>query len=91
MNMMMPLMILLVSCVSIPHAPLYDISFKFNRCRLRCYDFNKLKTVEDSKCGPEFVSGNYSLDRCEQLLAIDAEFFAEELKPAIRFNQRQCE
>lgn len=89
-------MILLGSCVSIPPGPLYDIRIDGanTRCRVRCYDYNKLETVSDNKCNDEdtiFRSGNYPIEECDQVLGPSIQFFAEELRPGVRFNQRQCE
>ena len=98
-NMMLSLMILLVSCVKIPYHPLKDvriilhedgsIDLDRSRCRVRCYNYNKLNTVDDDKCGEDFRSGNFSLVMCNQVLATDLAFFAEEIKPAINFFKRE--
>lgn len=100
--MMLLLMILSVSCVNIPRAPLYDlliitrdgkIDLKQSRCRVRCYDYNDLKTVDDDKCDTDdttFQSGNYPIEECNGILGPSVEFFAEELRPGINFNKRQC-
>lgn len=46
----MLLTVLLVSCTLIRPTPIHDISFTFNRCRVQCYDLNKLELLEPSEC-----------------------------------------
>lgn len=82
--------ILLVSCNTIEPRALADISFKFNRCRLRCYDFNKLETIADDNCGENFESGDYPLEACEGVIGAYVDDFATELRPKILKNIQAC-
>jgi len=46
------LTIFLASCNApkIKSQPMGDISFKFNRCRMRCYDITEIKETKKKKC-----------------------------------------
>lgn len=102
-NTMLLLTILLVSCVTIKKAPLYDlliikengqINLEKSRCRVRCYDYEKMETVSDRDCDNDdivFDSGNYPIDECSGVLGPTISFFGEDLKPYIKFSQKQCE
>lgn len=79
------------SCVTIPNSPIYEVNFQFNRCKTSCYDWNELKTVKDSKCGPDYVSGNYPVEFCTKITGPKIYFFAKELKPAVKYNKTVCE
>lgn len=86
-------MILLVnaSCMTIKYMPLADYSHKFQRCRIRCYNPNILKSVADKKCGDKFKSGNYPPKRCEGLIGVFDKDFAKELRPKVLKNIQYCE
>ena len=38
-----------IDSYKIKPSPMCDISFKFNRCRCRCFDYNKWETLSDIK------------------------------------------
>lgn len=101
-NTMLLLTILSVSCVSLKKAPLHDlliimkdgeIDLDKSRCRVRCYDYAKMETVDDRQCddGGTFNSGNYPITECNRILGPEIKFFAEDLKPYIEFSKRECE
>lgn len=50
MIMIVALMISLGSCRSLRPQIVADISFQFDRCRVRCFDFEKVKEVGQDKC-----------------------------------------
>jgi len=78
------------SCKSIPYKPLYQYSFQFNQCIAVCYNYNDLKRVEDEKCGPEFVSGEYEAPFCDGIIGPNVKDYAKEIKPALIYNINQC-
>jgi hypothetical protein len=52
-----------------------------------------MKTVDDEECDTddiEFQSGNYPIKECDMLLGPKTQFFAEELKPYIKKEIREC-
>lgn len=66
-----------------------DISFQFNRCRLRCFDFNKWAELPMNKCEgfaqlTEEKSINLPLEVCDELVGFDLEDIALEVKPKIK-------
>jgi len=80
----------IVSCVHYGHRPIKDLSFKMNRCRIQCYNVDKLKVAEDIKCGEDFESGHYPVEACEGIIGFDADYVAEDLKPKIKKNKKLC-
>ena len=65
-----------------------DISFKFNRCRCRCFNVNNFSTVNDQYCGEAFKSGNYNLEYCDGLSGFHINDWLEEVKPKIKLLDR---
>jgi len=68
---------------------LYDISFKFDRCRVRCFDFNSWATLPLNKCvGMELRTEegaiNLPLENCEGLSGFSINDMAYELRPKIK-------
>tara|TARA_R110002020_G_scaffold50233_5_gene142143 strand:- start:766 stop:1071 length:306 start_codon:yes stop_codon:yes gene_type:complete len=64
--------------------PWYDVSFKKNRCRVRCFDIDSYKRVSDGMCGDDFRSGNYPLEKCEGVGGYKDKSWAREAKPKIK-------
>lgn len=64
--------------------PWYDISIKFDRCRVRCFSIDKFVQVNDRYCGEAFKSGNYSLEKCEGVAGFTNRAWAIEAKPKIK-------
>ena len=66
-----------------------DISFKFNRCRCRCFDFNTWNQLNLNKC-KEFAPEegvraiNYELEACEGITGFTLDDAANELRPNIK-------
>jgi hypothetical protein len=66
---------------AIPLSPKCSPSWKFDRCRCRCFDYNKWETVDLNKCErfSGFSSGeteyDFELDYCE---GVDGSFLADE-------------
>lgn len=69
-----------------------DISFKFNRCRCRCYDLNYADTLAPKEClsedqilqldiGPEQKAWNLDLESCERYAGFSSEDWAIEVQP----------
>ncbi len=91
-KILMSIMTLLtISCNSLKPIIVKQISFKYNRCRLYCYNPNSLKQIKDKKCGEEFVSGDYNINLCDGILGIDIKIYAEYLKPKIKENIQYCQ
>ena len=67
-----------------------DISFKFDRCRLRCFDIIGLKSVDDKLCGENFKSGNFRIKECDLLIGVYTEDFATEIKPWMTRTRNWC-
>ena len=84
-------MLLTISCNSIKHIPVKQLSFKFNRCRVYCFNPNTLKTAADEKCGEDFISGDYDILVCDELLGVDTATYAEYLRGKIKEQIRYCE
>lgn len=85
------LMILLTtSCVSIKPIIIKHLSFKYDRCRIYCYDANKMKAIADEKCGDTFVAGDYNIEACDNTLGIDLALFAKYLRGKIKENISYC-
>ena len=74
---------------------LCDVSIEFDRCRCRCYDLMQIKAVDDSKCGDEFVSGDYDLNKCDGVAGFHINVIAEKINPCAKetkeFYQDTCE
>ena len=73
-----------VRTATIEALPLCDISFKFNRCRCRCFNLNNFSNVDDVACGEGFKSGNYDLEYCEGISGFYIEDWALEVKPKVK-------
>lgn len=69
---------------TIDYLPLCDISFKFNRCRCRCFNLNNYSTVKPALCGEDFIEGNYELEYCEGIAGFYVEDWATEVKPNVK-------
>ena len=79
--------------------PFYDVSFKFNRCRARCFDMGNWENVPANAC-PELAGMNskmietksgkkvevvdFPIKHCEGVAGPRAEDWAEEVKPKMR-------
>ncbi len=75
--------------------PKYDISFKFNRCRVRCFDESRWLVVPVSNCPsiPVELYGlekdsqgevvNLPLEECEDVAGFKLEDVALDIKPKI--------
>jgi len=61
-----------------------DLSIKFQRCRIRCFNFNTMKTIKDKHCGDDFRSGNYGMEMCHGLAGFLNDDWAIELKPKVK-------
>lgn len=74
-------MISLGSCKGPRFKPvvLKDIDYNMERCRVRCYDLNTLKTIPGEKC--EIIPGNYPLENCAGMAGFSFEEIADEIKP----------
>ena len=94
-KLMMIFLMFSCSCVSIEKGPIYDLELDklksgINPCFVRCYDYEKLRIVEDRFCGEGFKSGNLPLEFCNETFLVKKRFFNNELSDAIKFNIRQC-
>ena len=83
-------MIFSASCTTFKPHILADISFEKDRCRVRCYDMNNFKTIDDNKCGAHFKSGNYPLDECEGVAGFYLEDVAKEIIPTAKKIKKEC-
>ena len=100
-------MILLVSSCQSTNYVMGDLSIKYNRCRIRCYNIDLLETVPEFNCDKKlsdnfpvfydrrdnflkFISGNYPLEVCDQLIGFYANDFAKKIKPQIRKAKDAC-
>lgn len=67
--------------------PLCDISFQFNRCKCRCFDFNNWSEIDDRACKwryGDFSSGEYPLEACEGIAGFFVDDIAVEVKPKVK-------
>jgi hypothetical protein len=90
---MMLLTLLLTSCVNralvcnqikkseIKPLVTCDLSFKFNRCRCRCFSLTKYAIIDDKYCGQSFISDDYPVDKCEGLQGFFVEDWATNVRP----------
>ena len=77
--------------------PMYDVSFRFNRCRARCFDMTNWNAVAIDYC-PELEpdvllygvgfdgdsdSINLPVERCEGIAGFDLVDIAKDIKPKI--------
>ena len=75
--------------------PFYDVSFKFNRCRARCFDISNWQDAPANSC-PELAGMNitkdakgrevvdFPIEHCEGVAGPVAEDWAREVKPKMR-------
>lgn len=68
---------------------LYDISFKFDRCRARCFDLNTWATLPLNQCaGMDSYNlgevANLPLESCEGVAGFSNEDMAIEIRPKIK-------
>jgi hypothetical protein len=93
-SIMLLLMIFLSSCRTaiicqqvesskIPFVKLYDVSFKYDRCGVRCFDLNTWATVPLEKCG-ENLSESLPLESCEGIAGFSLSDMAIEIRPKIK-------
>lgn len=93
--MIVVLMIFLTSCKTrivcsqikkneINYLPIHTVKINFNSCKIQCFDLNNWKTVADKYCGDYFVSGNYPLDSCNEVIGFNVIDMAKELRPKVR-------
>lgn len=65
-----------------------DISFSPEaRCRCRCFDMNRNKTVADNKCDTEdleFTSGNYPIQECNDIAGPTKQDWATQVRPNLK-------
>jgi len=65
-----------------------DISFQFNRCRLRCFEWYEWKQVPLARCdGYEEALGDVldlDLNACENLIGFEAKDMARHIAPRIK-------
>lgn len=83
--------LILASCKGGPNIKpqvMYSLSFQFNRCRTWCWDVMNIKTVPDIQCGPEFKSGEFELEHCEDLVGFPAQKWANPLIPFMKEGSR---
>lgn len=80
------LKIFLVSCEQIPYAPVKNYSFKFQKCLVLCFNYNKLETVDDRFCGEDFISGDYHVSECDNIIGPDAGIYAKDIRPVAKKN-----
>ena len=79
--------LILSGCMTLKPMIMYDFAMAPTpRCRVNCYNYNKMKIIKDWKCGPNFVSGNYPIEKCHGIFGISKKNFAEELKPKVKLN-----
>lgn len=64
--------------------PTCDTSFKFNRCRVRCFNLTDYRTVPDWECGQDFKSGDYPLEYCEGCAGFYVDDWPIEVRPKIK-------
>lgn len=85
-SMTILLITFLASCVQIPYRPVKNYSYQFQRCRVLCFNYNKLEAVDDRLCGENFVSGNYHVSECDDIIGPDAGVYAEDIRPIAKKN-----
>lgn len=89
-----------IKSAEIKFHPMYDVSFQFNRCRVRCFDINKWETVEASLCKeldgylPQvqsftenkktFEGINLPIKECEGIAGFKLEDIAADVRPNIK-------
>jgi len=62
-----------------------DLAFKPNpRCRCRCFDVNNNTTLEDSKCGEAFKSGNFHIQRCDEIAGPVKTDWVKHIRPKLK-------
>jgi len=65
-------------------APICDISFKFERCRCRCFSLSDYQILPDRQCDNaegEFQSGNFPLKECEGISGFRVSNWASDIQP----------
>jgi hypothetical protein len=68
-----------------------DVSFKFNRCRCRCFDFNTWERLDWKKCGVEEEGSepiSYPIESCEGISGFFLDEAAVEIRPNIKAMSR---
>jgi hypothetical protein len=97
--MTMPLMTFLSSCrdqiicsqiksAEIKPIELCDISFKFNRCRCRCFNVNSWETLPMNKCSgtgqdlPDTI--DFPIESCDGVAGFYVNDMAVEIRPKIK-------
>lgn len=68
-----------------------DVSFKFNRCRCRCFDFNSWEKLPWEKCGVQEEGSNaidYELEKCEGISGFYLDVAAVDIRPNIKAMHR---
>ena len=97
MNIILILILCLVSsCGSFKPLALYDVSFKFKRCRASCFDLNTTRNVVLNKCFSEetireFYDGSqlsFPLNRCEGVAGFTLSDWAVNILPVMRRQSR---
>ena len=68
---------------TIDYLPFCDISFKFNRCRCRCFDINNYNTVDAVLCGEDFIEGDFALEYCDGIAGFYVEDWATRVRPNV--------
>ena len=99
MIMIVILMICLISCETPSFKPVLqcDISFKFDRCRCRCFDINKMETVGPKECGFDIdvPDWNLSPEMCEGFVGFHYETWGRDIIPKAkelyRYYQDTCQ
>ena len=97
--MILLLMTLLSSCNRFQI--LCDTSFVYNRCRCRCYDTEKLATVDKKKCKkdweeyfgsvPDVHPENYDITYCDEVSGFKTEQVLKDIIPSIKEYKAKCE
>ena len=88
-NIILLLTILLISSCN-SYTVICDLSFEYSRCRCQCFNLDSLEITSDDKCDDNFISGDYGIYYCENLIGVHPEEFLR-VKREIKDYKRTCE
>lgn len=94
-RIMMLLMIFLISCnAHIRPQLLRDISFQFDRCRIRCWDIANQETIPFQMCDDRYQSKgaiDFPIEYCDGIAGFKLEVIAEYILPDVKEAIEECQ
>ena len=80
-----------LNCWSVKPDVIGEVSIQFNRCRMYCFDFYKLKAVSPEKCGLDWDQDamNFPLEMCDGVVGPNIRALGEKILPSAR-KTREC-